>query len=87
VTDTLAAAETASFCSGVCGRFAQQAKRSRSNQGFKVAFGRHQKLCIFDEEADLHIAIERVVSEIGAGDQRKVVDNCNLGVEFPWTAR
>jgi hypothetical protein len=66
VTDTLAAAETASFCSGVCGRFAQQAKRSCSNQGFKVAFGRHQKLCIFDEEADLQIAIERVVSGIGA---------------------
>ena len=65
----------------------QSAKRSRGNQGFEIAFGRHQKLRVFHHEANLQVAIERIVREIGTGNQRSIVDNCDLGVELSWTAR
>jgi hypothetical protein len=65
----------------------QSAKRSRSNEGIEIAFNYHQKLCAFRQETHLKVATECIVREIGTGNQRKIVDDCDLGVELPRPAR
>jgi len=40
-----------------------------------------------EKDPELHVSVEGVVGEVGAGDQEGVVDEGALGVEFPGFAR
>ncbi len=68
-------------------RALQSSKSSFSDKRAKVSLCRRNKFRAFDHNAQFKVAIKCVVRKIGTGNQRKLVDNSNLGVELSWTTR